>query len=275
MTLLQIRTVVFACLAMVACACANAQSVPVTVAVSGNVATVQIGTPTHPLAELTLSFDDASGLSAESLGVSAELIKPTASELVARLPAGTGVASGLPLQISIEPPAGGLSFRRLVHVEVHTHALVYTAGSPFRLFKAPAGGAFRDITHEVAPGSVRTRGTTGGFSQFLVLADLRPSSAVIAEKFASLRSRVNLLSPIERSPLLAHLLAAEAALAQSQFADAIMSLEAFRERVAARAGSGIPQEWAAGGTQANDAGELLAGVSTLQFSVGVLRDTGI
>lgn len=274
MAMLQLRSVLSACLALVACAWANAQPVPVEVAVSGNVATVQIGTPAHPLADLTLSFDDASGLSAASLGITAELIQPGAPEIVSRLPAGTGVASGLPLQISVEPPAGGLNFRRLVHVEVHTHALVYTAGSPFRLFKAPAGGEFRDITHEVAPGSVRTRGTTGGFSQFLVLADLRPSSAVIAEKFASLRSRVDLLSPVERSPLLAHLLAAESALAQSQFADAIMSLEGFRERVAARAGSGIPQEWAAGGKQPNHAGELLAGVSTLQFSVGVLRDTG-
>jgi len=254
--------------------CAPAHAVVVNVAVSGNVASVQVGDPTQPIADVTLSFDDASGLTAANLGVSAELIKPGSPDLLARLPAGTGVASGLPLQINIEPPAGGLSFRRRVHVEVHTHALSYTAGSPFRLFKAPSGGAFRDITNEVAPGSVRTRGTTGGFSQFLVLADLRPSSAVIAEKFSTLRAQVELLPLLERTPLLAHLLSAESALAQSQFADTIVALDAFRARVAARAGTDIPQEWVSGGAQQNHAGELLAGVSTLQFSVGVLRDTG-
>jgi hypothetical protein len=90
--------------------------------------------------------------------------------------------------VTIEPPStGGLVQRRVTHVEVHTHLLAYTAGSTFRLFKAQIGQPFRDITGEVAPGSVRTRGTTPGWSQFLIVADLRPSSVVINEKYATVK----------------------------------------------------------------------------------------
>lgn len=251
-----------------------AQPVAVHVEVSGNVATVSIGDAAHPLADLTLNFDDASALSAANLGITAELVQVDALTLLARLPAGAGVASGLPLSITIEPPAGGLNFRRLVNVEVHTHSLIYTAGSPFRLFKAPVGGAFRDITNEVAPGSVRTRGTTGGFSQFLVLADLRPSTTVIAEKFSWLRGQLALLPLAERAPLTAQLASAESAVAQSQFGEAVAALDAFTARVSQRAGSHIPEQWAAGSGQQNVAGELLAGAATLEFSIGVLRDFG-
>ena len=47
------------------------------------------------------------------------------------------------------------------------------------------------------PGSVRTRGTTPGWSQFLILVDMRPTSTVINEKFSYLQGQVNLLAPGE------------------------------------------------------------------------------
>lgn len=177
------------------------QSLPVTVQASGNTATIEVKLGTQVLADLTLSFDDASGLSPSSLGVSAELVSATSPSLLNRLPDSqlTQVPGALPLLVTIEPPAnGGLSFDRTVRVEVHTHLLAYTTGSSFRLFKAPLGGDFRDITDEVAPGSVRARGTTGGFSQFLVLADLRETGDVVAEKTAWLRDRIDTLPSSER-----------------------------------------------------------------------------
>ena len=45
-------------------------------------------------------------------------------------------------------------------------------------------------TDEIAPGSVRARGTTGGFSQFLVLTDVRETGAVVQDKFDWLRARI-------------------------------------------------------------------------------------
>lgn len=255
---------------------AQAQVVPVATTVSGNVATVQVGTPTQPLAEVTLTFDDASGLSASSLGVSARLVDITDPALLSRL-SGSLLQpdSVFPLLITIEPPTtGGLAFHRTVRVEVHTHALTYTPGSSYRLFKAPLNGAFRDITDEVAPGSVRARGTTGGFSQFLVLTDLRETDSVIATKTAWLRNRIDVLPAAEQPAFDALLDGFQSALATGSYADAIAALDAFRARAADRAGTALADEWRATRDTDNQAGELMAGAATLKFSTAYLRDYG-
>jgi hypothetical protein len=259
------------------CVAAQAQPVPVTVNVVGNVATVRVGALSKPLAEVTLEFDQATGLTPASLGVSAETVNIAAPALVARMPSPTltKMSSALPLMITIEPPSGGgLVQRRVTHIDLHTHALAYTAGSPLRLFKAPLAGNFRDITGEVAPGSVRTRGTTPGWSQFVILADLRPTGDVIEEKYTYLRTQLDLLPAAEKPPLAAMLDASESNLAAGNFAGAIERLDAFRARVSARAGSAIPDVWRATRDVTNNAGELLAGADTLGFSIGYLRDFG-
>ncbi|MDQ3617344.1 MAG: hypothetical protein M3374_01225 [Pseudomonadota bacterium] len=242
---------------------------------SGNTVTVAIGSPGQPLADLTLTFDDASGLSAASLGVSAQLVSLSDPVLLARLPAQTRLDSALPLLITVAPPAqGGLSFNRTVRAEVHTHALAYTVGSSYRLLKAPPGGHFRDITDEIAPGSVRARGTTGGFSQFLVLTDVRETGAVVAQKFARLRALVDTLSPSEQAAFDARLDAAESAVANGDYTNAIASLDALRADATAGAGSRLTQQWRATRDVENQAGEIIAGAATLKFSVAYLRDFG-
>lgn len=256
---------------------AMAQTVPVSVNVSGNVATVQIGPSNQPLADLTLTFDDATGLSASSLGISAQLVSLTNPTLLSRLPDQSLVQldPSFPLLVTIEPPTlGGLSFHRTVRVEVHTHALAYTAGSDYRLLKAPIGGNFRDITDEVAPGSVRARGTTGGFSQFLVLADLRPSADVIAAKLAWMRARVDELAAAEQPAFDAYLDTVETSVASADYSNALATLDLLRQRAAERAGQQLRDEWRAKHDKVNQAGELIAGASTLKFSVAYLRDYG-
>ncbi|CAN5579210.1 hypothetical protein BH23PSE2_BH23PSE2_11170 [soil metagenome] len=256
----------------------SAQAVPVSVKVNGEVAVVRIGTAAAPIADLTLTFDDASGLSASSLGVSAELVSLSNPAILSRLadPKLLQIDPAFPLLITVEPPAsGGLSFLRTVRVEVHTHALAYSIGSSYRLFKAPLGGQFRDISDEIAPGSVRARGTTSGFSQFLVLTDLRQSDVVMVEKFAALWATLATLPASQREPLSTLLSSAEAAVASEDYVSAGNGLDAFRAEVAARAGNGIDQQWRAGGALANPAGALLAGAATLKFSIAYLRDYGL
>ena len=262
---------------LVAADVAHAQQLPVNVTVSGNVATVQIGLAGNPIAELTISFDDASGLTSASLGVSAESVNVSDPALLARLPSAslTSIPSAVPVLITVEPPTlGGLSFRRQAHIELHTHALAYTAGTPLRLFKAPLDGSFRDITSDIAPGSVRTRGTTGGWSQMLMMTDLRPTATVIAEKIAWLRAQLAAISATERTPLSNLLDNVEAAVNSAHYADAIASLDAFRAQVSARAGTFIPDQWQATRDSTNSAGELLSGADTLRYSIGFLRDYG-
>lgn len=248
---------------------------PVRVQVQGDTARIEVGAPGMELADVTLEFDEPQGLSPAALGVSAQLVSLSDPGLLARLPGSlTQLQGAFPLLLTIEPPPGTLSFARVVRVEVHTHALPYTYGSSFRLFKAPLGGSFRDITTQVAQGSVRARGTTGGFSQFLVLADLRRSGDVVAEKLDRLQARIALLPAAEAAPLEVERAAAELAVAERRHDDALAHLDALAARVSARAGVAIPQVWTAGGGSQNHAGELLAGVDTAKFSIAYLRNFG-
>jgi hypothetical protein len=275
MTFLRTLTATLAVWTAATASCA-AESLPVSVAVAGNVASVQVGPAGAPVADLTITFDDVTGLTASSLGISAETINLSDPALLARLPSSlTAIPSAFPVMITVEPPAsGGLVQHRVTHVEVHTHALAYVAGTPLRLFKSPLGGAFRDITEDVLPGSVRARGTTPGWSQFVVLADLRASSTVVADKFANLRTSVSALPTGEAAPLMAYLNAADKAVADGRYADAIAALDTFSARVSARAGNTIPDTWRATRDARNLAGELLCGANTLRFSIGYLRDYG-
>jgi hypothetical protein len=277
----RLRAFLFALVAMLLPLAAQAGratgSVPVQVSVGENSATVRVGSATAPLADLSLRFDDATGISASNLGITASTININDPALLARLPSSlTSVPGALPLMITVEPPpTGTLVQKRVTHVELHTHALAYVAGSPLRLFKAQLGGPFRDITGSIQPGSVRTRGTTPGWSQFLVLVDLRPTRTVIAEKIAYLRTELGLLPASEAGPLRVFLDNAEAAVAGDRFDDAVVAMDSFSARVSARSGTYIPETWRSARDVHNSAGELLAGANTLVFSIGFLRDYGI
>jgi len=249
---------------------------PVSVSVSGNVAVAQIGPSTLPLAEVTLTFDDASNLNAASLGLSAKLVDLQDPQLLARLPDLNlnRLDSALPLLVTIQPPiAGGLNFRRTGRYELHTHQLPYTVGSNYRVFKAPVGGAFRDTTEEIAQGSVRARSRYGGFSQFLVLVDLRETATVVADKIAWLRNRVATLPAGEQPVFSSQLDTIQAAVASHDYATALTAVDALSSRAQADAGSALLDTWRAGGAD-NQAGDLIAGAATLKFSIAYLRDFG-
>lgn len=263
---------------------AGAQTLlPVTVTASGDHAEAVIrlpGLPGYPgpvLAELLLDFEDASGLSPASLGVSAQTVSVSDPDLLARLPDTdlTTLPSALPLLVTVQPPRyGGLRFDGSGRAEIHTHLLPYAAGSRLRLFKAPLGGAFYDITDEIAAGSVRARGTYGGFSQFLILADLRPSADVIAAKLLRLRQRVDLLPWSERAGFDDLLDDVDTALAVPDYAAALAAADAVRTRAQARGGIYFGNQWRATRNYRNHAGELVAGAASLRFSIAYLRDYG-
>ena len=92
-------------------ATASAQSLPVSVEVAGNTATVEVGNlglNGHPLADLSFTFDDVDGLTAQSIGVSAQVVDLADPLLRARLPDLQSLnLDGLPLLITVEPPRLG------------------------------------------------------------------------------------------------------------------------------------------------------------------------
>ena len=66
-------------------------------------------------------------------------------------PAGYAIDAAFPVRVRVDPPAAcGLEFRNDLKLKFRAENLVYATGSPYRLLKAPSGGAFTDITFTVA-----------------------------------------------------------------------------------------------------------------------------
>ncbi|GMV28584.1 MAG: hypothetical protein AMXMBFR59_07090 [Rhodanobacteraceae bacterium] len=265
----------------------------VVVTVSGNVAHADIslvsGLQTYD-GEVTITFDSPANLTPQALNLTAEIVNPTDPAIVARLPAGTAVDPAFPVLITVEPTSferifasglepgetgdGNLRFVNAYDIEIHTHELVFVPGTPYRVFKAPLAGAFFDITADVTNGSVRGRGRSGGFSQFLLVNDTRPETVlglpVIAlGKLVDLELRLvaAILGNVLRLELAGLLTNVQLALLSLNYAAAIVQIDLFILRVNQEAGAGIPNVWRAQRDLVNDAGDLDGLARSLRYSL--------
>jgi hypothetical protein len=250
---------------------AHAESGIYDVAIDGNVATADISIG-GASATLTIRFENVVGLSADNLGLSAKLVDPLAPGFVGRLPSGVSLPGAFPLVVKISPPAsGGLSFSGVVAVELYTHDLQYTVGSPLRIFSSPDGGSFTDVTTIVSAGSIRTGSSKPDFSEFIIAADVRPLSAVIQSKYSKLGSLLNQHAATMGSGLYADLSglynASQNAYAGGNLAAAIEYLEAFAEKVVAASGNPLPDVWRSSRDVTNVAGSLRSAAATLRYSL--------
>jgi hypothetical protein len=244
------------------------------VTIDGNKASVSLAAGSVSV-DLTLTFEQVVGLTAGNLGISVRTA--TASELVGRLPdnALTSLPAGFPLLVTVEPPAsGGLSFSGVASVDVHTHDLSFTADSPLRLFKAPVGGQFADITESMGMGSYRARGSSGGFSQFLIIADLRSESDVVEAKLdaldATFAKGASAIPPSVRSVLQSSLGAIRTAWDGGDVRAAITATETFAAAVKTAADADtVPNVWRSARDLDNVAGNLRAAAGTLRFSLSL------
>jgi len=260
---------ILACLTLVLAAAVPAAGQGISL--SGNTITITISKPGGLGADLSLTFEDVTGLSLANLGLSVQVVNPLDPALRARLP---GAAIGLPLLLRIEPPvSGGLSFRGIASFDIHTHNLLYFPGSPLRLFTAHEGGMFEDFTAAMGAGSYRARGSTGGFSEFLIVVDLRSLNQVIASKFDRLEEELDEYAT-EMPASLYEDLSGRLAAARSDFAhgatlQAIQKLDGFSTVVEQHSGTDIPDVWRSARDVDNVAGYLRAGAMTLRFSLGL------
>lgn len=243
----------------------------VNLVVQGNEVHAGLSLPPGITADLTITFEQVEGLSAESIGLSANLVSLTNLQLLSRLPDAI-IPPAFPALIRIEPPAaGGLSFQGVVTIEVHTHVLPFTLDTPLRLFAASDGGPFQDVTASVGMGSYRCRGRKGSFSEFLILADLRKVNRVIAQKLDRLDQLLAdheaSIAPAVSSDLMA--LAAEIRSRHSagQAQTAIAKTEELVALVQAHSGTEIPDVWRSSRDLVNVAGLLRAAGETLRFSM--------
>jgi hypothetical protein len=243
-----------------------------TIEISQNHVTARVELPGDLKADLDLTFEQSLGLSAESLGLSARVVDPTDLSLIARLPASSSVPAAFPVLIAIEPPANGpLAFSGIVAIDLHTHNLAYVTNSPLRLVAAEAGKKFQDITTSTGVGSYRAGGAKGGFSEFLIVADLRPVNTVINEKFQRLQSKLDDNAGAIGTALLSTLQTALNAARTSYLAnDAVTAsekIQQFADLVKQNSGAAIPDVWRSSRDVVNVAGDLRAGASTLKFSL--------
>jgi hypothetical protein len=225
-------------------------------------------------ASLTVEFENVVGLSAANLGLSAATLNPLDPGLLARLDPSVSIPAAFPVLIRIEPPAsGGLAFSGVVSIEIYTHALHYVPGSPLRMFAAPSGGAFRDITTSEGGGSYRSGGTRGTFSEFIIVMDLNGLSTVINGKFAALSQLLTeyaaQMSSTAQAELQSLYSAALTAWEENALVDAIGHIEDFGVAVEQYGGDAIPNVWRSAGDLDNVAGELRALAATLRYSLTV------
>ncbi|HEX9943596.1 MAG TPA: DUF6689 family protein [Thermoanaerobaculia bacterium] len=273
---------IVACVALVLLAALPAMAATQGIAsatVNGNSVSATVSLPVGLGADVTLSFENVTGLSLSSLGASAQLVNPTDPALLARLPGGS-VPTAFPVLLRIEPPAaGGLAFSGVATLEVHTHNLQYAADCPLRIFSAHAGGPFQDITSYMGAGSYRARSTTGGFSEFLIVSETRSVDQVITAKFDALEEVLDEYAGSMSTPLYddleERLEAARDDYEQGSTAQAIQELDGFLLVVQQQSGLGIPNVWRAARDVANVAGYLRAGAMTLRFSLGLKGGLGL
>ncbi len=240
--------------------------------ISGSSVKVTISLPLGLGADASLSFENVVGLSVANLGLSARLVNPLDPLFLARFPA--GVTPALPILLRIEPPAsGGLSFSGIVTLELHTHDLLYVLGCPLRLYAAPLGGPFRDITAGMGAGSYRARGTSGGFSEFLIVTDGRSLTGAIADKLDHLEGilalHAGLLPAALHDDLESQLATVRAEWEDDDPAGAIVALDAFLANVTLHSGAEIPDVWRSARDLVNVAGLLRASGLTLRLSLGL------
>jgi uncharacterized protein DUF6689/FIMAH domain-containing protein len=248
------------------------------VTVDGNEISVTISLPGGLGADLTIGFEEVTGLSLANLGISARVVNPLSLSFLSRLPSGTLLA--LPLVIRIEPPpAGGLTFKGVASLGLHTHNLNYSLGTPLRLFSAPLNGRFEDITAGIGAGSYRARGDKGGFSEFIIVLDLRNINAVINGKFDRLEEMLEdyegAMPGSVYDDLETRLEAARAAFNVGATQQAIQQIDGFLAAVEAHSGTEIPNVWRSARDLVNVAGYLREGAATLRFSLELKRTGGL
>lgn len=249
------------------------------VVVEGNELRAEIALPGGIGADLALTFEQVVGLTEENVGLDASLVSPLDPNLLSRLTQ-AAIPAAFPVLIRIEPPSGGgLSFSGPVSISLHTHNLPYLPGTLLRIYGAPLGEPFEDITDYVGSGSYRCRGRKGSFSEFLILTDLRPLSLTLREKLERLdvilEEHAALIDPAVHSQLEALAAQIRSACEADNRSLAVARTDQLLALVTANSGSAIPDVWRSSRDLVNVAGLLRAAGETLRFSLGLKTQIGL
>jgi hypothetical protein len=240
--------------------------------ISGNELTARVELADGVAADLTVTFEKVVGLNPSALALSATIVNPGDLTLLSRLPSGVSVPTGFPVVVRIDPTSSSaLAFEGVYNLSLYTHNLTLGANSPLRLYRAPGGGSFQDMTGYLQAGSVRAGGSGPGFSEFLIAADTREVDSVIAGKFDTLQSQLSgnssAITATVAADLQQRLNQARAAYDAGSLAAAIDGVAGFGDEVKKQSGAAVPNVWRANGGPANVAGALRSSADTLKYSL--------
>ena len=233
----------------------------------------------HYEAEFELEFETEGleNLTPACLGITANVLD--AGEIAAykaRLPDPThqDVAADFPVRVVVEPPpACGLRFQNHYDVTFETEDLTYTPAGPYRLVKAPLGQQFHYVTGSVTQGSVRSRGRTGAFSEFVMIADSAPTYLVDCEtEYDDMQARIDAssMSPTARQALTVDLAISRAAYEARNYPDAIAWLAIFDQHCVEYAGASLPNVWRSTRDLDNVEGDLVGNTDSMRFMMNRL-----
>ena len=228
-------------------------------------------------ADLELEFDDPQNLTVPCLGISADVLDPAEiADVESRLPdpANQKIDPSFPVRVTVDPPeVCGLQFDNDVDIDLETDDLVHVPFSSYRLMKGPIGGSFLNITGLVDPGSVRARGSSGSFSEIVIIRETVQDYAADAEAaFAALQARIDdpAIGLTARLTLETDLAVSIAAYEANNFVQAIGALEDLDAHCGALGGPALPNRWRAQRDLVNAEGEIVSYSDHLKFLLGRL-----
>jgi hypothetical protein len=249
---------------------------PITTTVNGNTLNAKIQLSSQIEIDVILSFENAIGLSADNIDISATLVSTNDVNILSRLPAsGVSLFSSFPVILSISPKQDkGFGFEGLGNVEIYTKAISYNANMPARLFTAHNGGDFEDITSMVSAGSIRARGSTGRFSDFLIVLDERSKMAILSDKFDELEhvlvSNQALVNASLLSSLQTSLNSLDLTISLANYNDALTLVNGLISVIESAENDAITTVWRSSGDVVNVQGELLAHLKAMRYNLRVL-----
>lgn len=228
-------------------------------------------------AEFELEFHDPQNLTVACVGIDADVLDASEiADIESRLPdpLNQSIDPAFPVRVTVEPPiACGLQFEDDVDVEFDTPDLVYAPFSPYRLMKAPVGGAFHDITGSITAGSVRSRGSGGSFSEFVMVEDtLQDHDADAAQAYDAIEARIDdpAISLTAQLTLQTDVALSRAAYDAGNHAQAIALLDALDLHCGTLGGPALPNIWRSARDLVNAEGEIVTLSGNIKFALGRL-----
>lgn len=228
-------------------------------------------------ADFELEFHNPQNLTVACVGIDADVLDAVEiADIESRLPdpANQSIDPAFPVRVTVEPPiACGLSFEDEVHVEFDTPDLVFAPFSPYRLMKAPLGGDFHDITASVIAGSVRSRGSGGSFSEFVMIADSLQDHAVDADAaYDALEARLDdpAIALTAQLTLQTDVALSRAAYDADNHAQAIALLDDLDLHCATLGGPALPNVWRSARDLVNAEAEIVTLGRNIKFALGRL-----